>query len=152
MVAIAVVVTDVVIITYIPSPFIFISESWAPDHNVQLFSAHFLSDDPSALQINPSKINFNIVSAKLFFLFCQIDDYIHNTIVAAIKTPISLISNIQPLPASIHLPLKSLWNFSLTPFILITRTLVQAFIFHMDYGNDQFIFCLHSPNSLVLIL
>ena len=54
----------------------FISESRAPEHKVQLFTAHFCLDDTSALQTNPFTINFSIVSAKLLFLFCRVDDSI----------------------------------------------------------------------------
>ena len=54
----------------------FISESRAPEHKVQLFTAHFCLDDASALQTNPFTINFSVVSAKLLFLFCRVDDSI----------------------------------------------------------------------------
>lgn len=47
-------------------------------------------------------------------------------ITAVIKISIFLISNVQPLPSSNELPLKSLWDFSFTLSVLTITALAQA--------------------------
>lgn len=110
---------------YIHLPFIFVSDSWASDQNIMIYYTSPLGWVLST-QINLSIIKINIVSTKLHLFSVRMMIMPTTLITHVIKTPISLLSNIQLLT-------KFCWSAS--------ENLVQAvIIFHVDYSNSRFTF------------